>query len=64
MQPRAGRPVRDAERLGNVHQWQTHVVVEDEDGPLIERELAERPLQLVAVEECSNVVRRAWPIER
>ena len=61
---RPGRSVRDAERFGDRHEGQAHVVVEDEDGPLVERELAECPLQLVAIVDRSNVVREVGLVNR
>src|SRR3989304_2772129 len=49
MQSRPGRAVWNAEHLGHRHEGKAHVVMEDEHRPLVEREPAERRLQLVAV---------------
>ena len=49
VQSRSGRARGDLEQLGDLHERQPEVVVQDEDRPLIDREPAERPLQLVAV---------------
>src|SRR4051794_217321 len=39
----------DAETFGDLRQWETDVVVEDDHGALLEREPPEGPLQLVAI---------------
>ena len=49
MQSRSGRAGGDLEHLGDLHERQPEVVVQDEDGPLVDREPAEGPLELVAV---------------
>ncbi len=48
--------------LGDLHERQPEVVVQDEDRPLIDREPAERPLQFVAVGDGVAAVRGRWPI--
>src|SRR5687767_9600759 len=48
---RSGGPRRDAERLGNLDQGQPEVVVQDEDSPLVERDMSEGALDLVSVRE-------------
>ena len=63
VESRSGGAVRDAERLGDHHEGQAHVVVEDEHRPLVEREPAERLLQLVAVEKRLDVVDVVRPFE-
>ena len=57
MESRAGGTGGDAERLGNLHQRQPDVVVQNEDGPLIERDAAKRPFQLVAVRQGAARIR-------
>ena len=64
MQPRPRRAVRDAERLGHRHEGQAHVVVQDEHRALVERELAERLLQLVAIGDRLELVGRVRPFDR
>ncbi len=49
VQARSGRPRGDLQHLGDLHERQPEVVVQDEDRPLLDREPAERPLQFVAV---------------
>ena len=49
VQSRSGRARGDLEHLGDLHERQPEVVVQDEDRPLVDREPAERPLQFVAV---------------
>ena len=62
MQSRSGRSRGDLEKLGDLHEWQPEVVVQDEDRPLFDREPAECPLQFVAVGEGGAAVRCRWPI--
>ena len=62
MQARSGRPRGDLQQLGDLHERQPEVVVQDEDRPLLDRELAERPLQFVAVGEGVARVRRRGPV--
>jgi hypothetical protein len=56
VQPRSRRPVRDAQRLGHRHEGQANVVMQDEDGALVEREPTKRLLELVTVRDHLNVV--------
>ncbi len=56
VQTRSRRPVWDAEGLSHRHERQAHVVMEDEDGALVEREPAEGLLQLVSVGDLLDVV--------
>ncbi len=49
MESRSGRPGRDLEEFGDLHEGQPEVVVQDEDRSLFDREPAERPLQFVAI---------------
>ncbi len=63
MQSRSGGTGRDAEHLGDLHERQPEVVVQDEDRPLIDREPAEGPLQFVAVGDGVGVVRGRWPVD-
>src|SRR5215213_8256103 len=51
MESRSGRAGGDAEGLGNLDQRQPEVVVQDEDRALLDRQLPERPLELVAIED-------------
>ena len=49
VESRSGRPRGDLEDLGDLHEGQPEVVVQDEDRPLVDREPAEGALQLVAI---------------
>lgn len=62
MQPRSGGTVWDSKRFSHHHQGKTHVVMEDEHRPLVERELPEGALQLIAVGDALDVVHRARQI--
>ena len=64
LQPRARRPVRDAERFGHCHEGQAHVVVQDKYGALVERKPAKGLLQLVTVRDHLDVVDVAGDIGR
>ena len=55
MQPGLRGPDRDTEVIGYLDQRQAEVVMEDEDGPLLEGEAAKRPLELVAVIDGQDV---------
>jgi len=57
MESRSGGPGRDAERLGNFDQGQPEVVVQDEDGPLVKRDVTERSLDLISSRELAARVR-------
>ena len=57
VQSRSGRARGDLEHLGDLHERQPEVVVQDEDRPLVDREPAERPLQFVAVGDGGSPVR-------
>ena len=61
MQSRAGRPRRDVERLGDLDEGQPEVVVQDEDGPLLDREFPEPPLELIPVDDREAGVRVGRP---
>ena len=61
VQSGAGRARGDAEELGDLHERQPEVVVQDEDRPLLDREPAERPLQFVAVGDGGSAVRGGGP---
>ena len=56
-------PAGISEHLGDLHERQPEVVVQDEDRPLIDREPAERPLQFVAVGDGGRAVRGRRPID-
>ena len=64
VQSRSGRARGDLQQLGDLHERQPEVVVQDEDRPLVDREPAERPLQFVAVGDGGGAVRgrsaRRW----
>ena len=53
VQSRSGRARGDLQQLGDLHERQPEVVVQDEDRPLVDRKPAERPLQLVAIDDPS-----------
>jgi len=57
MEARSGGAGRDAERLGNLDQGEPEVVVQDEDGSLVERDVAEGPFQLVTIRERAARIR-------
>ena len=61
VESRTRRPVRDPESLGHRHEGQAHVVMEDEDRALVERQPAERLLQLVA---CGDAVHSSTSFAR
>ena len=54
---------RDLEHLGDLHERQPEVVVQDEDRPLVDREPAECPFQFVAVGDDGAAVRAGRPID-
>jgi len=64
MESRAGGTRGNAENLGDLHEWQAEVVVQDEDRSLFDRELPERAFQLVAIGEGGAAIRRRWPSHR
>ena len=63
VQARSGRARGDLQHLGDLHERQPEVVVQDEDRPLVDREPAERPLQFVTVGDGGSAVLGRWPIE-
>ena len=63
VQSRSGRARGDLQHLGDLHERQPEVVVQDEDRPLVDREPAERPLQFVAVGDGGAAVRGRRPID-
>ena len=63
VQARSGRPRGDLQHLGDLHERQPEVVVQDEDRPLVDREPAERPLQFVAVGDGVASIRGRWPVD-
>ena len=58
VQARAGRPDRDTEDVGDLGERQAHVVLENEDGPLVRLELPEPTLHLIAVGDRGELVGR------
>ena len=58
MESRSGRARRDAEQLGDLHERQPEVVVQHEDGPLIDRQSPVGPLELVAIGQRPAAIRR------
>src|SRR5262245_61278886 len=60
MQSRSGRARGDAEELGDLHEGQPEVVVQDEDRALLDGQASERPLGLVAVGDDGARVRCRW----
>ena len=62
MQSGAGCAGRDAEKLGDLHQRQPEIVVQDEDRALLDREPAEGPLQFVAVVDDAGAIRGGRPV--
>ena len=58
VQARSGRPGRDAEHLGDLDQGQPEVVVQDEHRSLVDREVAERPFQFIAIGDRDARIRR------
>jgi hypothetical protein len=63
METRSGRPRGDAEQFGNLDEGQPEVVVKDEDGPLLHREMSVRSLELVAIGDRSGLVGGRWTVE-
>ena len=63
VQSRSGRACGDLQHLGDLHERQPEVVVQDEDRTLVDRKLAERPLQLVAVGDGGAAIGRRQPFE-
>ena len=64
VQSRTRGAVRDTEGLGHRHEGHAHVVMQDEHRALVEREPAERVLELVAIGDRLEVVGRVSPPER
>ena len=64
MEARSSRPVRDPERLGDLDERESDVVVEHEDCPLIERQLPERTIELVPIADRADLVGVARAIGR
>ena len=63
MQSRAGRAGRDTERFGDLDQLQAHVVMQDEDRALFDRQASERPVERVAIDDGKRC-RRVPPARR
>ena len=63
MEPRSGRPGRDAEQLGDLDEGQPDVVVQDEHGPLLHGEATVRTVELIAVGDRVGIVGRGWPTD-
>jgi hypothetical protein len=57
----AGRQVKDP---ADLIARKAHVVVQDDDGTLLERQLAERSLELIALSECPLHVIDMWVVIR
>jgi len=64
MESRAGCARGDVEDLGDLYERQPEVVVQDEDRPLLDRELPERAFQLVAIGKGGAAIRCRWPGHR
>ena len=64
VQPGSGCPRGDLEELGDLHEGQTEVVMEHEDRTLLDVEPAERPLQLVTVDDPVGSVGDGRSIDR
>ena len=62
MQSRAGRPGRDAERLGDLDQGQAQVVMEHEDRAVLDRQAAKRAVEGVAVTDRGDAIRPGRPV--
>ena len=58
MEPGLDRPDGESQGIGRVHQGQADVVVEHDERPLVRRQMQERPVQLVAIRDRADVVRR------
>ena len=58
VESRSGRARGDAEQLGDLHERQPEVVMQHEDRPLLDREMPEGPLELVAIGDRRRVVGR------
>ena len=56
MESRSGRARGDLQELGDLHERQPEVVVQDEDGTLVDRNPREGPLELVAVGDEPRVI--------
>ena len=52
MESRSGRARRDAEHLGDLHEGESDVVMQDEHGSLLDREVSESTFKLVAIGDC------------
>ncbi len=57
MESGLGGPDGDTETVGNLGQGEADVVVEDEDGPLLDREPPEGPVELIAVVDGGDLAR-------
>ena len=64
MKSRAGRPRRDAERLGDLGRAEAQVVLKHEDRPLLGRQPAEATFELVPVGQSEEMVRRGRSVDR
>ena len=58
MEPRADGALRDLQRLGDLLVGQADEVLQDHDGPLIERQSLEATIQLVAIGDGAGMISR------
>jgi hypothetical protein len=59
MQPRVDRPRRDAKDLGDFWSRKSDVMREDEDRTMLDGQVPERALELVAFDDRSEIIARA-----
>ena len=64
MQSGAGRPRRDAERVGDLDEGSSLVVVEHEDRALFDAQAPEGAVELVAVIDRDDVIGARRPVDR
>jgi hypothetical protein len=60
MEARSDGPFRDPKDIGDLGQGQSLVVVQDDDGSLIDRQAGERAIELVPVGGRGRAIRRGW----
>ncbi len=51
MESRTGRPGRDADCVGDLDQGQAGVVMQDEDGPMLDRQAPEGPFEDIPIDD-------------